>query len=206
MPSPQMESFRIREALNDAENIKAQRAECSWSHRSAWGKSAASRFVMYGHYLKDRLYHDDVVADFGGNDGFAAYEFYRVHKIKPIVVECDPEKIEFARTVFKLSTCESYIEKMPLLDKSVDWGFCSHTLEHTRDTVAALNEIRRVVKRGCFFIVPLESKRHAKANHAHYIQIARPEGWRRLLEENGWNIIIGKGYDRQEYHAIAEPK
>src|SRR5881394_2250745 len=102
--SPAMPSHRIRESVSDADNLRAQNADCTFSHKTEWGKAAAIKFVSYGKYLGDKLYHTDTVADFGGNDGYAAYQFYLVHKIKPIVVECDPAKIEHADKVYKLPT------------------------------------------------------------------------------------------------------
>src|SRR5882672_2091477 len=180
----------IRQWATDAEYIADQQKECSWSHLSKWGEAAAVKFVYYGNQLGTRLWHDDTVADFGGNDGYVAYQFYAAHKIKPLVVDCDPLKIEFAQKTFGLSTLERFIEDMPELgDKSVDWAFCSHTLEHTRDINKAMTEIARVVKRGCFFVLPLERKKHAKCNHAHAVSFCRPMQWMRLLAANGWKII-----------------
>lgn len=164
------------------------------------------KFVLYGKYLGDKLYHTDIIADFGGNDGFAANEFYLAHKIKPIVVECDPAKIEYAGKVYKLPTCESLIEKMPFADKYVDWGFCSHTAEHLRDTGAGLREIARVVKRGCAFIVPMEGKRSAMKNHSHYVSITKPARWINLFESNGWNVVDKRVASKYELHIIGEPK
>jgi ubiquinone/menaquinone biosynthesis C-methylase UbiE len=162
--------------------------------------------VAFGHWLGTRLCHDDKVADFGGNDGFASFNFYLVHKVKPLVVDCEPRRLEHADKVYKLSTYQTFIESMPeLADDSIDWGFTSHTLEHTRDTERAMREMARVVKRGCLFVVPLEDLRHARRNHAHAICFTKESDWAKLLRRNGWNVISCKKVIKHECHIYAEP-
>lgn len=154
---------------------------------------------------KGWLFHDDVVADFGGNDGWAAHNFYMTHKIKPLVIDCEPKRIERADKAFKLPTYQSFVEDMKeLADDSIDWGFCSHTLEHTRDPVKAIREIARVVKRAVYFVVPLESKIHARRNHAHSISLPHIEDWQTLLEENGWHVLYKVKVHKWEAHFLAE--
>lgn len=164
------------------------------------------KFVKFGAWLGDRLFHDDVVADFGGNDGYAAYRFYLAHKIKPVVVDCEPQRLDHADKAYKLSTYRAFIEDMKDLPSgSVDWGYTSHTLEHTRDTAKALREIARVVKRGCYFVVPLEDMRHAKRNHAHAICFTRVRDWVKLLEANGWSVKHSQKVGDHEAQMYAEP-
>jgi ubiquinone/menaquinone biosynthesis C-methylase UbiE len=146
------------------------------------------------------------VADFGGNDGYAAFRFYQEHKIKPLVIDCEPKRIDFAGKVYQLSTYETFIESMPALkDKSMDWGFTSHTLEHTRDPEQAVREIARVIRRGCYFVLPLEGLAHAKHNHAHSICIKTVKGWVRLLERNGWKVVNSEKVGYHEAQIYAEP-
>src|SRR4029077_11495516 len=103
---------------------------------TAWGDAASLKFVKFGEYLEKcesrGLCHDDTVADFGGNDGRSAFCFYMRHKIKPLVVDCEPLRLQHAANYYGMETYQTFIEDMPQLkDKSIDWGFCSHTLEHT---------------------------------------------------------------------------
>lgn len=206
MPSVAKPSRQTRKWRSDAEYISDQNETSSWSSASLWGEAAANKLVSFGHWLGDRLFHDDIVADFGGNDGFAAYNFYLVHKIKPLVVDCEPRRLEHADKVYKLSTYQTFIEHMPeLADNSIDWGFTSHTLEHTRDTEKAIREIARVVKRGCCFIVPLEDLHHARRNHAHAICFTKVGDWKGLLIKNGWNVLSAKKPHKHEAHLYAEP-
>lgn len=153
-----------------------------------------------------KFFHDDTFADFGGNDGWASYCFYLRHKVKPLVVDCEPRRLQHAAEVYKLPTCRAFIEDMKgLKDKSIDWGFTSHTMEHMRAPEKALQEIARVVKRGCCFILPLENLHHARKNHAHAICFTKVRDWKKLLEANGWNVIIASKEGEYEAHVYAEP-
>ncbi len=146
------------------------------------------------------------MADFGGNDGWAAYCFYSRHKIKPLVVDCEPKRLHYAASHYKLPIYESFIENMSgLASKSIDWGFTSHTMEHMREPEKALREISRVIKRGCCFILPLEDLHHARKNHAHAICFTRVRDWVKMLEANGWKVIIKQKAHQHEAHIYAEP-
>lgn len=208
MPSAPKRSRRTREWQSDEEYIADQDEISSWSSQnSVWGDAAASKLINFGFFLGGRLCHDDKIADFGGNDGYSAHNFYLIHKIKPLVVDCEPKRLKHAKEAYGLKTLQAFIEDMhELPDKSIDWGFTSHTLEHTRDTEKAIREIARVVRRGCCFILPLEDMHHAKRNHAHAICFTKMAGWIKLLEGNGWKIVESSDVHEHEVHIFAEPK
>lgn len=192
---------------SDEAYVESQDKDSSWSHLSLWGHEAARKFAAYGLYLGKRLCHDDTAADFGGNDGTAAHAFYRAHGIKPLVIDCEPKRLEYAESAYGLPTLRCFLEDMSALPSGcIDWGFCSHTLEHVRDQHKVLREIRRVVKRGCGFIVPLESHHSAEENEAHTFHCETLRGWRALLEECGWRVVEArKSKVRSEAHLFAEP-
>jgi methyltransferase family protein len=196
----------IRQWQSDEDYIRDQDETSSLSSKSPWGQAAAYKFVMFGRWLGDRLCHDDSVADFGGNDGFAGHSFYLQHKIKPLVIDCEPKRIDIAGKTYHLPTYETFIESMPALkDKGVDWGFTSHTLEHTREPERAMKEIARVIKRGCYFVLPLEGLAHARNNHAHSICIKTVRGWTKVLKENGWKVVMAEKVGQHEAQIYAEP-
>lgn len=186
---------RVRSWTSDRDYIDSQRKDSSWNHRSAFGEFSAQKFIKYGEVLRKEglLYHDDKVADFGGNDGFCSNAFYLIHKIKPLVIDCEPDRLLYATEVYKLKTLQCFIEEIPLPDKYVDWGFCSHTLEHTRDPVKALREMSRLVKRGMLLVVPLEGKEHARCNTAHSLSSPTMLQWKQLIGDSGvWAIKKSK--------------
>jgi ubiquinone/menaquinone biosynthesis C-methylase UbiE len=129
-----------------------------------------------------------------------------VHKVKPLVVDCEPKRIAHAANVHKMPVYKTFIESMPeLADKSIDWGFTSHTLEHTRDTPGAIREMARVIKRGCMFVLPLEGLHHARRNHAHSICFTKVKDWVKLLESNGWKALESTRAGDFEAQIFAEP-
>jgi SAM-dependent methyltransferase len=178
---------------SDDAYIADQDKDSSWSHDTAWGECAATKFMDYGDKIRafGWLYHDDTVADFGGNDGFAAHQFFLRHGIKPLVIDCEPRRLAFAAREYGLKTLRCFIEDIPLPGKSIDWGFCSHTLEHTRDVGRAIAELARVVKRACAFVVPLEKPDVARRNPAHSVGCATLKEWKELLKPH-W-VIKGSG-------------
>lgn len=152
------------------------------------------------------LFHDDTVADFGGNDGYAANEFYKATGVRPLVVDCEPKRLGHAWKRYGLSTLERFIESMPeIQDGSVDWSFCSHTLEHSRDPLKAVREIRRVTRRGAMFVVPVEEEKHGKENHAHSVFFDTHDEWREFFRSNGWKIVKDDDGVPQEYRGYMEP-
>jgi len=179
----------IRSWDNDDQYVRDQATDSSWSHDTAWGEAAALKFMSVGDTLlaTGELFHNDTIADFGGNDGFAAHQFYRRHGIRPTVIDCEPRRIAFAHREYKLDTVQCFLEDIPLPDNSIDWGFCSHTLEHTRDVDKAISEISRVVKRGCAFILPLETRDQTLQNIAHAVNCSTMTQWKKLLTPH-WTI------------------
>jgi ubiquinone/menaquinone biosynthesis C-methylase UbiE len=204
-----MRSRQTRHWQSDAEYVADQDRDSTWStFDRGWGDAAATKFVSFGELLEadGKLCHDDRVVDFGGNDGWAAFCFYSRHKIKPLVVDCEPKRLEYADKKYKLPTYLAFIESMPqLADKSIDWGFTSHTMEHMREPEKALREMARIIKRGCCFIVPLENLHHARKNHAHAICFTRVRDWVKLLEANGWVVKVKQKAHQYEAHFYAEP-
>lgn len=179
----------VRKWETDEQYVLDQATDSSWSHDTEWGEKAAMKFMHMGDTLfrSGELYHNDAVADFGGNDGFSSYQFYRRNGIRPTVIDCEPTRLAFARREYSLPTLQCFIEDIPLPDNSIDWGFCSHTLEHTRDISRALKEMARVINRGCAFVVPLETKETASGNIAHAVCCTSIKQWKDLLNPH-WRI------------------
>jgi len=165
---------------------------------------------------KGMLFHDDAVADFGGNDGTASNQFYLATGVKPTVIDCEPGRLSFARDAYGLKTIRAFLEDLSAVpDRAFRYGFCSHTIEHTRDPEKALREIARVIAEEATFVLPLESHKHGEDNHAHSVVCTKPSQWKALLEANGWRVkhegtmksrgAIGINVHPVEYSCIAEP-
>ena len=199
----------IRTWDSDVKYVADQCSDSSWNHNTEFGICAANKFVQYGNTILKYgwLYHDDTVADFGGNDGFAANEFFIYHGISPLVIDCEPTRLHHAREEYGLKTLECFVEDIPLPDDSIDWGYTSHTLEHSRDPDKALAEIARVVKRACMFLVPLERPGEAAMNRAHSVACSTVADWKRLLKPH-WKIkgAALEGKQRGEVQMFALPR
>lgn len=154
-----------------------------------------------------RLFHDDRVVDFGGNDGYAANEFYKALAIKPTVIDAEPRRLRHAAEAYNLPTILAFLEDMrDIPDKRFDWAYCSHTMEHMRAPEAALHEMARVTRYGCLFILPIEDAEHHSANHAHAFQCNSVKEWRALIDANGWRTTKSQRPIRAEAHLIAVPR
>jgi len=148
----------------------------SWSHRSPWGKHAAHNLISLA---QSESITDGSIVDFGGNDGYAAAVAKQMG-LDAINIEPEPKRCWFSRTVHGVETIMADITDVPLEDGSVDWGFCSHVMEHVEDFDKVLGEIRRVCRLGCLFVVPVESQEEFDGNPAH-VRRHTHEEWAELL-------------------------
>ena len=164
----------VARPLDDFDGV--QDATSSWSHISNWGKAAAQRM----HDFVNLTEVTGSVADFGGNDGFALLEATD-KGLDTICVDNDTKRLLYAKFVYGLKTKKTDLTKLDMEDNSVDWGFSSHTLEHIQDIHAAVAEIKRVCKKGCYFVVPVESEDDFAGNPAHHHRFTH-KGWAELLD------------------------
>jgi SAM-dependent methyltransferase len=151
-----------------------QETENSWSHQSAYGKNAAVLLRLAVEKLKPK----GRVADFGGNDGYAAH---MCSYDNITVVDQSIPRVAFAKAQFGLNAVRTFLEDMPFEDDEFEWGFSSHTLEHVFNLDKAMDEIKRVCKKGCWITVPNDSGKK-KASHFHSRD---EEGWKEYLEQWG---------------------
>jgi Methylase involved in ubiquinone/menaquinone biosynthesis len=143
---------------------------------------AATNFI---NLIKPSLYDDDVIADFGCRIGNAADTIKDMVHIPVTCVDISEEFIAECVKKGHKSVC-ARLEDMPLADASVDWGFCSHTIEHVKDLGDAMKELTRVVKRGLFLVFPLEDKDVSDVNPSHMHYSSDPDYFIKPFEELGW--------------------
>lgn len=143
--------------------------------------------LKMGEIIGPSLYDDDVVADFAGSSGYAAEIFAEKYYIKPIVSDINDEVLRTAATKgFHTRTCP--LEKLNFKDGEVDWGFCSHALEHVLDLDKAVSELTRVVKRGLFLVFPLETKESFDKNDQHMRYSTGPDLFIDPFLARGWKV------------------
>jgi len=145
----------------------------------------------------DELYEDMVFCDFGGNNGALAAAFREKTCVPMTVIDGMPEYIEEAKER-GVPTILADLENMPLADASVDWGFCSHTLEHLEDMDKGLSEISRVTRRGMCFVIPLETKEEFDDNPAHNFYNPDEDWWLDKYRAYGFHVMISKVYTHKD--------
>lgn len=166
-------------ALQDLEN--------SWSRQSAWGQMAATRIKGMAERLSAQIREDDTAIDFGGNDGLCAQVWEMLTHAPMTVCDITENRLAEARR-HGLTTLKADLHDLPLADQSIDWGFCSHTLEHVDSLSGVLKEIRRVIKRAVMFVIPLEDDNMVRKSPAHLRHNPDPEWWAQRLR--GHDFIV----------------
>lgn len=101
----------------------------------------------------------------------------------------------------KLPFTQADVQELPFDDKSFDFVYCSHVLEHIEDPIKALNEISRVGKRG-FIEVPTKTSdlifNLTRLKHFHKWHINKVGNKLLFIEYNN-NELRDTG-DRELFH------
>lgn len=174
-----------------------------------WNAIAAKRVEAFAAAFKENIFEDDTFCDFGGGDGQAAAAWRKATRCRSIVLDCTQDRLQEAE-VRGLETRLGVMEKLPFDDCSVQWGFCSHTLEHVESLDTALAELRRVITCAVMFVVPLETDAQAAKTAAH-VRHSPDENWWldqiRAADFIVTNHIVAStpGSDARELIAVAMP-
>ena len=153
-----------------------------------WNAGAADRIVSLAESLKSFVFEDDIFCDFGGGDGQAADAWRQKTRCRSIVFDCTPGRLAEAKQR-GLEVMEGRLEKLPFADASVQWGMCSHILEHVESLEDALAELRRVVACGLLVVVPLENDEQAKKTVSHVRHNPSDDWWCNKLSDAGFTIV-----------------
>lgn len=69
---------------------------------------------------------------------------------------------------------EANAESLPFQDRTFDTVVCTHTLEHTRYLLSAINELRRVCKKRLIIVVPKQRPyKYTFDSHLHFFPYTR---------------------------------
>ncbi|HYD92914.1 MAG TPA: class I SAM-dependent methyltransferase [Candidatus Paceibacterota bacterium] len=115
----------------------------------------------------ERVAKERIVLDVGGGGRFGKW----MRPYESLFAGCDYKTMDF--DVSTGADIVGDIHAIPLPDSSVDAVICSSVLEHVRDPLAAMKELRRIVRPGgqIFLYVPSIYPYHA--HKGHY-----PDYWR----------------------------
>lgn len=132
----------------------------------------------------EEIAKESIVLDVGGGTRFGKW----LKEYEPLFEDCDYRTFDFDSSTG--ADVIGDIHALPLPDESVDAIICSSVLEHVRDPIQAMREIRRILRPGgkLFFYVPSTYPYHA--HRGHY-----PDYWR--IFDDTLEILL-EGFSRTE--------
>jgi ubiquinone/menaquinone biosynthesis C-methylase UbiE len=109
------------------------------------------------------LTSDSVVVDIGGGSGIGARSAVRVSGCRAVVIDRSAGMLRQSNSGDRLLPVMGDAMALPMADGSVDGALCLDALHHFRDVVAALREIRRVLRPGSHLVVQEMDRRRISA-------------------------------------------
>jgi len=108
-----------------------------------------------------------VVLDVGGGERFTKW----LARYKEELKSCDYKTFDYDASTS--ADIVGDIHKIPIIDEYCDAVICASVLEHVRDPLTAMSELRRILKKGgrIFLYVPSTYPYHARIGHY-------PDYWR----------------------------
>lgn len=137
---------------------------------------------------------DDIILDVGGGMGEVSEILVDTHSFPPIaLVDISKNAVELAtvkRQIKQSSVFDGYTIDLP--DKSVDFAFATHVLEHVPEPRRFLRELHRVAKK-VFIEIPIDySPNHINAKYLlsyGHVNVFAPSTARFYLESEGFKIL-----------------
>jgi len=114
-----------------------------------------------------KISKEKIVLDVGGGERFGKW----MKQYETLFRDCDYRTFDYDASTG--ADVVGDIHELPLTDESVDAIICSSVLEHVRDPLTAMNELKRILRLGgkIFFYVPSMYPYHARKGHY-------PDYWR----------------------------
>src|SRR5437773_3231861 len=107
-------------------------------------------------------------------------------------LDSNPRAVALARSRGHARVRLGRVEEMPYRDGSFDVVTCLDVLEHTRDDVHSLSELRRVTRAGGHLVVTVPAYRFLWSTHdvanQHYRRYRR-SALRAAAREAGWEVV-----------------
>lgn len=139
-------------------------------HESALSQQRATNF---SRWLVGQQLPAATLADVGCRCGYALMAFGdELPDTQTYGVDILADAVERAKAFANEAFVANMCERLPFGDRSVDWVFCSHTLEHLHDIPRGVAELVRIARYGIHVVVPLESD----AKFAYYKSKSSPDG------------------------------
>jgi len=178
--------------LLDKEYIDIQVSGSAWSYGSPWGDSIEAAIRETFKDI-DREAH---VLDVGCGEGRGLDALKDMGFINIIGVDLSDEKLAKAKERGHIVLNSDFHTLCEFEEGSIDYIFCSHTLEHALDLEVALKTLINVVRKVLFFIVPIgETKEEVeKYNPSHTSPIKDKEQLIKILDNIGYKYCLIEKY------------
>lgn len=183
-----------------------------WSKNSVemWENGSRKSIIpFFTKYLKE--YHLNQILDIGCGDGYGSYKLHQ-QGFKVQGVDISASMIEKAKQKGgneDLSFLQADINHLPFKTESFDGLMSINCIEWTETPLFALNEVRRVLKKGaiaCFCILgPAASPRSNSYQRLYDEKVIcntmMPWEFAQLCQENGWDLLGSQGIYTKEVTA-----
>jgi ubiquinone/menaquinone biosynthesis C-methylase UbiE len=186
-----------------------EEARKQWDNRADfWNKSSEEMWTTGSRktiipFIEQYIPKDSLIVDAGCGDGFGSYLLAeRGYRVKGIDLSDEmTEKANQRAKTDKLSFLQGDLTNLPFDDASVDAVMAINSLEWTEKPIAALNELRRIVKEeGHACVGILGPTAHPRVNsyrrlYGEAVIMNTMMSWEfeQLATENGWKVIGGHG-------------
>ncbi|MGD6795135.1 class I SAM-dependent methyltransferase [Metabacillus indicus] len=184
-------------------------AEKKWDERAAfWNKSSKEMWDTGSRskvipFFKKYVSEGSNVIDIGCGDGYGSFLLMQ-EGMKVTGADLSPEMIRLAKQHEKegrLAFRQANIMSLPFGDGEADALLTINCLEWTADPLAALQELKRVVKKGGYLcIAVLGPTAHPRENSYGRLygkdvicNTMMPWEFEKLALENGWELIDNQG-------------
>ncbi len=160
--------------------IELQEVGSDWSYNTIWGDQMVKAI---DDWVARIVPAGAIVLDLGCGEGRGVETLERLG-CKAIGVDLCKVKLEVGISRGLDLRYDDIHKLVSFGDKSVDYTFASHCLEHTLDIEMALRSILRVTRRQLLYIVPIRETQEfvAKYNPAHTSPIGDPSELLNLLD------------------------
>lgn len=170
--------------MTNEEYQNLQKDGSSWSYNSGWGDQMEDAILNW--FAKD-LPKDSTIIDIGCGEGRGVKALLDNGFLNVSGIDLTSEKLNVGK-LKGLNLIEGDLHDLSnIKDKSYEYGFCSHTLEHMINIKEVIKNLLRVISKKLYYIIPIhESKEFVQIhNPSHISPIKYSKEFTDILDELG---------------------
>jgi ubiquinone/menaquinone biosynthesis C-methylase UbiE len=184
-------------------------AEKSWDERADFWNQSSEEMWEHGSrktivpFILKHIPNGSYVADLGCGDGYGSFKLHQAG-YHVVGIDLSKEMIEKAKARGeneRLQFLQGDLAKLPFPDETFSGAMAINSIEWTEKPLEALNEMRRVIKRGHYLCVGLLGPTAAPRINSYrrlydepvICNTMMPWEFEKLAQENGWEVVDGQG-------------